>query len=352
MASSKSKSSSSSSSSSSSRRLVKRRLSPVRRATTGLGQSVKRNVMLIRSALLIHLLATMWLPDCYLEHLSSIWARLVIAILVIGLLCVDVVSAVILVAAYIYSQVELQNRKSNRAASVTPTIPDTNNSIVRPNTGGDIPNAPVGVPDKIADNLYPRADPGRDRGMPGMEQVTSAPVNEYESQIGTLPVTREQGMYGHQMAYAKVNQGQQDTTLNNVVEGFGSQCGAQLSRSHEAFQSPSGADNNGMAAAQGGVVLNSGGEYDDGAVKSYLEAQRAQDAGFTTAEHLRAAQTNVVAGPGPNNVAMDHQVVASQSNMWNTQGAPSICQAPGTNNQLCYSGIDDSAFGLAQNAGL
>lgn len=319
---------------------------------SGLSRSIGHNIIWVRVLLLLHLVATMWLPDCYLECLACMWSRLVIAALVVALLCIDVVSAVILVAAYVYTQIELRNRQARRADdAVAPT--SSTSGVLRPHTGGELPDAPVDMPSNVADNLYPRADPGRDRGMPGMEpsvNVLGGGVNQYETQIGTLPVTREQGMFGSQMAYAKVNQGQQDTTLNNVVEGFGYQGGAQLSLTHEAFQSPSGADANGVAMAQGGVVLNSGAGYDDGAVKSYLEAQRAQEAGFTTAEHLRSAQTNVAAGP--NDVAMNHQVVASQSNMWNTQGAPSMCQAPGTNNQLCYSGIDESAFALAQNAGL
>lgn len=320
------------------------RSAPIKRSVTSLGRSMTHYTTVLRVLLLAHLVATMWLPDCYLELLSCLWVRLVVAILVVMLLCVDVVSAVILVAAYIYSQVEWGNRQAVKL--LVSSVAASAEGVVRPHTGGELPAAPVGVPDKVAENLYPRADPGRDRGMPGMEQLTASPVNQYEQQIGTLPVTRDQGMFGSQMMYAKVNQGQQDTSLNNMVEGFGSQCGAQLSRATEAFQSPSAADNNGVAHAQGGVVLNSGAEYDEGAVKSYLESQRAQEAGFTTAEHLRAAQTNVV------NPAMNHQVVASQNNVWNTQGAPSMCNAPGTNNQLCYAGVDESAFSLAKNAGL
>lgn len=324
-----------------------RRQAPIKRTTGNLSRMLKNNVMWLRTLLVAHLVATSWLPNNYLECLDCMWCRLVVAALVIVLLCTDVVSAVILVAAYVYAQVELRNRQTRRQAAITTTPDAPSHGIKRPHTGGELPEAPIGMPEKVANNLFPRADPGRDRGMPGMEQMAATPVNQYESQIGTLPVTREQGMFGNQLAYAKVNQGQQDTTINNMVEGFGSQSGAQLSQYNEAFESPSGANANGMAMAQGGVVLNSGSEYDECAVKSYLEAQRAQDAGFTTAEHLRAAQTNVAL-----DVAMNHQVVASQNNMWNTQGAPSMCQAPGTNNQLCYSGIDEGAFSLAQNAGL
>lgn len=299
---------------------------------------------LLRSILIIHGVVTVKLPNVYLKALDTMSARLVVAALVILLLCVDIVSAAILVAAYIFALVIYRNRTASISTSVSvSSVADESNTLSY--TGGVIPEVPSGMPSDIADNLFPRADPGRDRGMPGVENMQSVPNNQYEAQIGTLPVTREQGMFGSQMLYAKVNQGQQDTTLSNMVEGFGNQCGAQITKSHEAFDGMG--QNHGQCNSQVDGQCNG---YDDGALKTFLEAQRALNAGFTTADHLRKAQTNTVAGCGE--VAMDHQVVASQSNMWNSQGAPSTCQAPGTNNQLCYSGVNMNSLNLAKNFGM
>lgn len=308
--------------------------------TDTFAKRLARKAWILRSLLITHAIATAWMPNNYFKFLDSIWGRLIVATLVVIFLCIDVISAALLVAVYVFAIAIYRNRLTTN--NVKTNVNALLNTITNPHTGGEIPNTPSDMPSHVADNLYPRGDPGRDRGMPGVEQMYAGPVNQYEGQIGTLPVTREQGMFGSNMGHAKVNQGQQDTTLNNMVEGFGDQCGAQLTPYNEGF--------NNMGAANHETVVNSGAEYDDGAVKSYMEAQRAQQAGFTTADHLRMAQTNTIAGPGE--VAMDHQVVASQANMWNSQGAPSMCQAPGTNNQLCYSGIDEGSFNLAKNAGM
>jgi len=379
---------------------IKKKLKPTTHSNPSKSSNVSNRTFkyawIIRLILFIHAVVTLKLPNVYLKALDTLWARLVVAALVVLLLCVDIVSSAMLVAVYVLALVIYRNRLMHTPSNLTTSGATSSLSIQRPHTGGVLPNVPMDMPDDIINNLYPRGDPGRDRGMPGMENMESMPSNQYESQIGTLPVTREQGMFGSNlgfakvnqgqgdatlnnsvtdlgnhyesqigtlpvtreqgmfgsnMEYAKVNQGQGDTTLNNIVEGFGDQCGAQVTRSHEAFDNMGSMNSNDNTTngSNNTSITNDMG-YDDGASKTYLEAQRAQDAGFTTADHLRKVQSNTIMQNGA--TAMDHQVVASQNNMWNSQGAPTMCQAPGTNNQLCYSGLNMNSLNLAENVGM
>ena len=270
------------------------------KSASSLKASVKENLSgstahyVVRVLLIVHILATAYLPTEYINLYQHLATRIVVALLVVALLFWDVIAGALLAILLVLTIQEAKTRQVGTSAVVLAQAAPLNLSGAR--TAG---------PELVAGSVY-----GQQQQPLGSENDR---VGAYMSQIGELGIS----------AQIRAGQGVR------VVDGVPS----VKSNMDQLSQTPSGflgLGKEGMAAPTVNLgtgsapTVNLGTEYDHPANKTISENLKVQASGFITDKNLVDAQINSVSGLDG---AQPPCFVASESGIWNAQGFGSIARA-------------------------
>lgn len=270
------------------------------KSVSSLKASIKENLSgstahyVVRVLLIVHILATAYLPTEYINLYQHLATRIVVALLVVALLFWDVIAGALLAILLVLTIQEAKSRQVGTSAVVLAQAALLNLSGAR--TAG---------PELVAGSVY-----GQQQQPLGSENDR---VGAYMSQIGELGIS----------AQIRAGQGVR------VVDGVPS----VKSNMDQLSQTPSGflgLGKEGMAAPTVNLgtgsapTVNLGTEYDHPANKTISENLKVQASGFITDKNLVDAQINSVSGLDG---AQPPCFVASESGIWNAQGFGSIARA-------------------------
>ena len=270
------------------------------KSVSSLKASVKENLSgstahyVVRVLLIVHILATAYLPTEYINLYQHLATRIVVALLVVALLFWDVIAGALLAILLVLTIQEAKSRQVGTSAVVLAQAAPPNLSGAR--TAG---------PELVAGSVY-----GQQQQPLGSENDR---VGAYMSQIGELGISTQ----------IRAGQGVR------VVDGVPS----VKSNMDQLSQTPSGflgLGKEGMAAPTVNLgtgsapTVNLGTEYDHPANKTISENLKVQASGFITDKNLVDAQINSVSGLDG---AQPPCFVASESGIWNAQGFGSIARA-------------------------
>ena len=260
----------------------------------------------VRVLLIIHIVATAYLPTEYINIYQHLATRIVVALLVVALLFWDVIAGALLAILLVLTIQEARSRQVGTSAVILAQAVPLNLSGAR-TTG----------PELVAGSVY-----GQHQQPLGSENDR---VGAYMSQIGELGIS----------AQLRAGQGVR------VVDGVPS----VKSNMDQLSQTPSGflglgLGKEGMAADMSAIntstgptvnlgtgsapTVNLGTEYDHPANKTISENLKVQASGFITDKNLVDAQINSISGLDG---AQPPCFVASESGIWNAQGFGSIARA-------------------------
>jgi hypothetical protein len=280
------------------------------KSASSLKASVKENLSgstahyVVRVLLIVHILATAYLPTEYINLYQHLATRIVVALLVVALLFWDVIAGALLAILLVLTIQESKSRQVGTSAVILAQAAPLNLSGAR--TAG---------PELVAGSVY-----GQQQQPLGSENDR---VGAYMSQIGELGIS----------AQIRAGQGVR------VVDGVPS-CKSNMDQLSQTPSGFLGLGKEGMAAGPTGPgtgtvigltnepgtapTVNLGTEYDHPANKTISENLKAQASGFITDKNLVDAQINSVSGLDG---AQPPCFVASESGIWNAQGFGSIARA-------------------------
>lgn len=270
------------------------------KSVSSLKASIKENLSdstahyVVRVLLIVHILATAYLPTEYINLYQHLATRIVVALLVVALLFWDVIAGALLAILLVLTIQEAKSRQVGTSAVVLAQAAPRR-----------LDGARTAGPELVAGSVY-----GQQQQPLGSENDR---VGAYMSQIGELGISTQ----------IRAGQGVR------VVDGVPS----VKSNMDQLSQTPSGflgLGKEGMAAptvnlGTGSVpTVNLGTEYDHPANKTISENLKVQASGFITDKNLVDAQINSVSGLDG---AQPPCFVASESGIWNAQGFGSIARA-------------------------
>ena len=257
---------------------------------------------LVRVLLIVHILATAYLPTKYINIYQHLATRIVVALLVVALLFWDVIAGALLAILLVLTIQEAKSR-----------LVGTSAVILAQSAPLRISGARTAGPELVPGSVY-----GKQQSPLGSENDR---VGAYMSQIGELGIS------------AQIRAGQGVRVVDGVPSVKPNM--DQLSHMPSRFL---GLGKEGMAAGPTGPgtgigltnepgtapTVNLGTEYDHPANKTISENIKIQASGFITDKNLVDAQINSVSGLDG---AQPPCFVASESGIWNAQGFGSIARA-------------------------
>jgi hypothetical protein len=257
---------------------------------------------LVRVLLIVHILATAYLPTKYINIYQHLATRIVVALLVVALLFWDVIAGALLAILLVLTIQEAKSR-----------LVGTSAVILAQSAPLRISGARTAGPELVPGSVY-----GKQQSPLGSENDR---VGAYMSQIGELGIS------------AQIRAGQGVRVVDGVPSVKPNM--DQLSHMPSRFL---GLGKEGMAAGPTGPgsaptvnlgtgsapTVNLGTEYDHPANKTISENLKIQASGFITDKNLVDAQINSVSGLDG---AQPPCFVASESGIWNAQGFGSIARA-------------------------
>jgi hypothetical protein len=267
----------------------------------GLSGSIAHHT--VRILLVIHILATAYLPSAYVNLFQNLATRIVVALIVVALLFWDVIAGALLAILLVLT---IQESKSRQVGTSAVVLAASHVMQVPPTST---------LPELVHGSVY------------GTQQAPmhseSDQVGAYMKQIGELGIS----------AQIRAGQGVQ------MVDGVPSMKANmdQLSQPPTGLlglgkEGMSAASNNQFTESMPSVIssptqvptVNLGVEYDHPANKTMSENLKAHASGFITDKNLLDAQINSVSGLDG---AQPPCFVASESGIWNAQGFGSIARA-------------------------